>query len=57
MLSDSPAGSGVSREVAVTGDGDSRAVLPLEESPVGDVWELPNLQRRSDKLVTVYFQT
>lgn len=50
----------VSHEVVVTGTtGDSRVVLPLEASPVGDVWELRNLDLhwRSDKLVTVYCLT
>lgn len=59
---DSPVVSGmcVSHDVAVTGAmGDSWMVLPLEDSPVGDVWELLNLglHRRLDKLVTVYCQT
>lgn len=62
MLSDFPAASGmcVSHDVAVTGaTGDLWMVLPLEDSPVGDVWELCNLglHRRLDRLVTVYCQT
>ena len=62
VLSDSPAVSGmcVSHEVAVTGTtGDSWAMRPLEDSPVGDVWELRtvDLHGRLGKLVTVYCQT